>query len=150
MKDKDILFWHLTDLKGLDIFQIADKLGLKAGYIDNVRVGRKPINGKFRLNVARTWPELTDFMVHGMPPELPECKALFVRIWYLTGDGLEAIALKTDYKIGYIRRLFSGAIRLTDEFKKAAMGSYPGIPEAKIGGLTSSFEKLLDSAREGD
>ncbi len=123
--ERRILFWHLFDLKGKDIFTMADDLGYKPGYIDNVRTGRKALANTFRYKVAKTYPHLTNFIIHGEPPELPECKTHIVRAWHASGDDLEAIAVRTGYAIGYLRRMFSGGCPVSDEFKQAMIASYP-------------------------
>ncbi len=70
-------------------------------------------------------------MVHGEPPELPECKSLLVQIWHVSGDDLEAIAERTGYKGGYVRRMFNGSVRISAEFMSAAAASYPGLIEGE-------------------
>jgi hypothetical protein len=116
--------WHLLEVEEKTIFDIADDTGYKAGYIDDVRTGRKPINDKFRFKVAKAYPSLTEFMIHGHPPELPESKSFFVKLWQLTGEDLETIAARTGYKHGYVRRMFNGSIAITDEFRTAVSNTY--------------------------
>lgn len=135
MKEKEILFWHLIDLEGKTVFDIADDLGYKAGYIDNVRTGRKVITDSFRFKVAKRYPSLTEFMLRGEPPKLPECRTLLVHIWYMSGDDLEAIAERTAYAVGYLRRMFSGSIKVSNEFRKALLACYDMAVDEKSMGL---------------
>jgi hypothetical protein len=133
MKEKDIINWHLIDLLGETVSTIATATNYKTGYIDNIRTGRKVITDKFRFRIAKAYPSLSEFMLQGEPPQLPESKALLVRIWHVSGgDDLETIAAKTGYKVGYLRRIFNGSVKISDAFLARARETYPALVKPKF------------------
>lgn len=127
IRERDVIFWHLIDEKGLTEEAISEQLKLKVEYLHNVRVGRKPITDRMRYLISMTWFPLNQYFVKGKLPELPEHKIVFLKIEELCGDDIKAIAAKIGADPTYLGSIRSGRNKMTDALRFRLIDAYRGL-----------------------